>query len=253
MIFPWPFRSCAQPARGEHAAVVVVGRDVADDLRRLERRVDDHDRNPPGDRLLDRLDQRLANRAGRARSRRPRWRSHSARAGSAATARPPSAAPARSPRRCPAPRPPSSAPAWIVFQNSWVVPLGITITRHFFFSPVDPASARFSACGGWSSSAIAGSFMFSGVTSVSPVEILAGDLLLLEVIDERLDPELTHPVGVLDDEALELSLLERVDQRLAGVEADECHALDRRGAPAGVPGFAPSGAPASRSRAARAK
>ena len=59
MTLPSAAEDLAQPPGGQHAAVVVVGRDVADDLVRLEARVEDHDRDPLGDRRLDRLDQGL--------------------------------------------------------------------------------------------------------------------------------------------------------------------------------------------------
>ena len=42
-----------------------------------------------------------------------------------------------------------SVPAWSVFQNSCVVPLGITITRHFFdLAPERLDPLVFSTCGG---------------------------------------------------------------------------------------------------------
>ena len=104
----------------------------------------------------------------------------------------------------------------------------MTITRHFFVLVPDRLpSARFSALAGWSSVAMSGSSIFSGVTIVSPVEILGLDLLLLEMLDQRLDPELAHPIGVLDDDPLELALLQGIDQRRTRIEPHEVDSLGR--------------------------
>ena len=51
------------------------------------------------------------------------------------------------------------------------------------------------------------------------------DRLFLEVLDHRLDGELTHSQRVLDDQALDFPLPHRVDQGLAGVETDKDNAL----------------------------
>ena len=58
------------------------------------------------------------------------------------------------------------------------------------------------------------------------------DRLLLEVLDQRLDAQLTHLERILDHQSLDLPLAQGVDQRLAGVEADEDDALTAGGLPA---------------------
>ena len=50
MILPLAPQELAQPLGRQHPAVVVVGRHVADGLRRLQARVDDHHRDALGDR-----------------------------------------------------------------------------------------------------------------------------------------------------------------------------------------------------------
>ena len=58
MTFPSPLKQLAEPLGRQHAAVVVVGGDVAHHLGRFQRRVEDHHRNSLGDRRLDRFDER---------------------------------------------------------------------------------------------------------------------------------------------------------------------------------------------------
>ena len=113
------------------------------------------------------------------------------------------------------------------------------MTRHFFFSPEDPASAKFSTWGGLEQLGDRGLVHVLGRDQRLPGRDLGRYLLLLEVIDQRPHSERTHLVGILDHKALKLPLLQRIDQRLAGVEPDEDHALSRRRA-GGTTGFGPA-------------
>ena len=119
-----------------------------------------------------------------------------------------------------------SVPACSVFQNSWVVPLGITITRHFFdFGSREAGFARILDL--WRMNQLGD----LGIVHVfGSHQHLAGrdlwfDRLFLEVLDHRLDGELAHPQRILDDQPLDLPLPHRVDEGLAGVETDEDDAL----------------------------
>ena len=105
-----------------------------------------------------------------------------------------------------------------------------------------PRKARavaLSAWGGWTKAFMSGSFMFSGVTMTSPVEILPLDRLLLEVLDQRLDAQLAHLERVLNDDSLDRPAFQGIHDRLAGVETDQVHAPgrppgSRRAGPAGL-------------------
>ena len=222
---------------GQHAAVVVVGRDVADDLRRFQARVEDHDRDSLGDRRLDRLDQRPGVERGQHDAVDPAGdrvldeldllRRSSSFWG-----------PARSRRH-------SQLVGRLERAGMDRLPelVGRPLGNHdhppfLLLLPKALASVVFSTWGGWINLAISGSSMFSGVTSVSPVEILGSTGFFsrcLTIVLTRARPS----VGVLDHQALDFPLPQRIDQRLAGVEADEDHALPGRHGP----GFTPSAGP----------
>ena len=98
--------------------------------------------------------------------------------------------------------------------------MGITITRHFFdFDPEDCSEIlRLRRMDQGEDLRV--------IHIVGSREHFAGvdpglDLLLLEVLDERLDPELTHTEGILEDDPLEFPLLQGFDQGLARIESHE--------------------------------
>ena len=117
------------------------------------------------------------------------------------------------------------APAWIVFQNSCVVPLGITMTRHFFVFAPERLAGRVVGLGRMNEGLSCRVRSCSrAVTITSPVEILPLDRLFLEVLDERLDAQLAHLERVLNDDSFDFPRAQGIHDRLAGVETNQVHA-----------------------------
>ncbi len=108
--------------------------------------------------------------------------------------------------------------------------MGITITRHFFPLPAERLDAA----------RVLGLRRMDQLGDLGIVHVLGRDQrlagrdlgldgLFLEILDHRRDAGRSHAQRVLDDQALDLALAHGVDQGLAGVEADEDHALPGRG------------------------
>ncbi len=165
--------------------MVIVGRHEAGNLVRLERRVDDDDRDPLGDRLLDRLDQGPASSGARTIPSTPEatafctsliWSVRSSSRGG----------PCQTISTLPRASAAFDAPAWTDCQNSCVVPFGITITRHFFvFAPPFAESDRPSTLGGWSTASTSGFLQVLGRDQRLAGRDLRLDRPLLEDVDHR--------------------------------------------------------------------
>ncbi len=74
---------------------------------------------------------------------------------------------------------------------------------------------------GASSGLIAGSFMFSGVATTSPVLIRFFHLAAFKMVDHGLHGQVAHVHGVLQGDALDFVFGECLHDPLVGVEADK--------------------------------
>ena len=112
------------------------------------------------------------------------------------------------------------------------------ITRHFFDFAPERLPLMFSALGANTSGLMSGVSMFSGVTRVSPVQILRSMGCFLEILNQRFHAQFAHLERVLKDDAVDRPSAQPGDDRLAGVKTDE---MDTFAHPAGPP--APTGRP----------
>ena len=122
-----------------------------------------------------------------------------------------------------------NAPAWTVFQNSCVDPLGITITRHFFDLPPDRLRRHILGLGRMHPLDDLGIIQVVGRHQKLARRDSRLDRLLLKMLDHRLHAQHPHLERTLKHDPLNLALGHRIQGRLARVEADQNRRPRRRG------------------------